>query len=469
MAQQTLGPSNFSDPGKRGRGRFPWPPTVLLIALLFGCRGENNPTLPSLPADVVNISKDATTSIAPAAAASGDRIYVAWVDQGNAQNFDIFVSRSTDGGTVFDPPLNISQSSDSSLNPRVALSGSALYIVWEEFISEKNESDILFRKGEDQGGTWVWTPPLAEPGKNLSPSAAPCKDDSKPATPAPCPSQFPDIAADGDRVFVAWAEENHYIIAPIAPGQTATDFKILNSDIEMAVSSDGGASFTAPLNVSGPKTGAICGVGRTETASLNPALAAANGQLYLSWEDCIKPNAKILFRKFSQLGVAPPSQEAVSISDPVKNASKPALSAEGDQVYAAWEEFFISEPAPDQFCSTTDVLFITSAQQGNDFSAAGGPAAVNLSNTPCGFNAGSAKLAASGPFAYAAWQDNIPNRVGLSLRRSGDRGATFGARENLSQTSGSAGNPALAAFNGLLNAFWEDSTLGNLEILFARR
>lgn len=468
MTKQTPGPSILSFKGRRGRGGFPAPFTILLLLFLFGCQGNDNPTLPSLPADVTNVSNDKTFSIAPAAAASGNQLYVAWADQGNAQTFDIFLSRSANGGTDFDPPLNISQSNDSSLNPRIALSGSTVYLVWEEFISAKNESDILFRKGEDQGGVWVWTPPLDQAAINLSASATPCKDETNAAAPAPCPSQFPDIAVEGTRIFVAWAEENDYTITIAG---AATDFKIINSDIQMAVSQDGGTTFTPPFNASGNKS-AICITGATLTPSVSPTLAAANGHLYLAWEDCVhdNPAGKVVFRRFEDSGnVATPSQGPIALSDPFKNASRPSLAAQGDQVYAVWEEFFVRDVPPGVSCTTTDVLFNASAQKGTDFSAVNGPAAVNLSNTPCGFNASSAKLAASGPFVYVAWQDNFPGNTGISLKRSVDGGVHFGDRENLSQTSGSAGTPALAPVEGLLNAFWEDSTLGNLEILFARR
>lgn len=472
MIKKTLEPSSFSPRCSGGRVRvgFRIPAFFLLSLFLTGCQGNSDVTPPSLPADVINVSQSGTISIAPAAAASGDRIYIAWNEQTANQDFEIFLSTSTDGGNHFTPPINVSQSIASSINPRVALSGNTLYLVWEEFITEKNESDILFRKAEDQGGTFIWTPPLDQPGRNLSASATSCKDDSKPATPAPCPSQFPDIVVEGNRVFIAWAEENHYIIAPISPGQTATDFKLFNSDIQMVTSQDGGVQFTPPFNVSGDKSGGTpCGSSSTETASLNPALAAADGRLYLSWEDCTRPNSKVLFRRFpDSLNIAPPSQQPAVVSDPAKSASRPALAAEGNQVHAAWEEFSIENSAT-SVCTRTDIFYATSLQQGIDFFDPSKPAAINLSGHPCGFGSNSAKLAAAGPSVYVAWEGNAPDTTGLSLKRSGDGGKSFAARENLSQTGGSAGNPALAAFGGLLYAFWEDSTLGNLEIVFARR
>lgn len=471
MKKQTPGalPIRRDRPKKGGRGRPLLPLLLLPLFSLFGCQGTDNPAPPFLPAGVTNISQNKTLSIAPAAAASGGTVYVTWTEIAGGQNFEVFLARSTNGGVSFSAPLNVSQSLSGSGNPRMAVSGSAVYIVWEEFIPEKDESDIFFRKAEDQGGDLIWTPPLGGPGQNLSASATSCKDDVRPTTPAPCPSQFPDIAVEGTRIFVVWAEENHYVIAPIAPGVTATDFKITNSDINMAISLDGGIRFTSPINVTGPKTGAICGAGRTETASLSPAVAAANGQTYLAWEDCLKPNAKILFRSFSQLNVVPPSQEAAVISDPIKNASRPGLAAQGNEISAVWEEFFRREVSPDIFCTNTEIYFTTSLQQGIDFASPTRPAVINLSETPCEFTSSSPRIATAGLSAYIAWQDNAPGRTGIALRRSADGGATFGAREDLSQTAGSASSPALAAFGGLLYAFWEDSTLGNLEIVFARR
>jgi hypothetical protein len=468
MIKQTPEPSLLSLDFMGGRVRVGFLiPALLILSLLFiGCQGKDDVTPPSLPANVINVSLSKTLSISPATAASGDLIYVAWTDQDSNQGFDIFLAQSTNGGITFSSPENISQSIATSGNPRIALSGKTLYIVWEEFIAEKNESDILFRKREVQGDAVTWTPPLNEPGTNLSASSKPCKDDSKPTTPAPCPSQFPDIAVEENRVFVVWAEENHYTITLIAQGQAATDFKITNSDIQMTTSQDG-IHFTAPFNVTGPK-GTICGPGTTETASLNPSLAAADGNLSLSWEDCTKPNAKILFRKFSQSSVSSPSQEATVISDPFKNASRPSLAAEGDAVYAAWEEFSI-ENSPAGDCTRTNIFFTASLQQGSDFSSPSKPAVTNLSNNACGAGSNSVKLTTSGSSVYVAWEGNTPGAAGIPLKRSGDRGSTFGATENLSQTGGSSANPALAAFGGMLYAFWEDSTLGNLEVVFARR
>ena len=95
------------------------------------------------------------------------------------------------------------------------------------------------------------------------------------------------------------------------------------------------------------------------------------------------------------------------------------------------------------------------------------PSAGNLSNTLCGSN--NAKIALSGNAVHAVWEDNTPGITGISFRKSVNGGTTFGSVENLSRTAGSASNPAVAASGLNLFTFWEDSTLGNLEVVFARR
>src|SRR5579863_3350650 len=193
---------------------------IMILSALTGCKGAHvsNPTL---PAGVINISNNKTTSIAPTAAASGNRVYVAWTDQVGTQNFAIFLSRSTDGGVTFDAPINVSQSDGASGNPQIALSGTNIYVAWEQFVptntAENNETDIFFRRADDQNGTLVWDPPLNSPGKNLSASPPICG----PAKKAPCPSQNIAITASGDNVFIAWGEATDYAIAQIAIGQPA--------------------------------------------------------------------------------------------------------------------------------------------------------------------------------------------------------------------------------------------------------
>lgn len=449
---------------------------ITFLSPLAGCRGAHvsNPTL---PAGVINISNNKTTSIAPTAAASGNRVYVAWTDQVGPQNFAIFLSHSTDGGATFDAPINVSQSDGPSGNAQIALSGTNIYVAWEQFVptntAENNETDIFFRHADDQNGTLVWDPPLSAPGKNLSASPPICG----PAKKAPCPSQNIAIAASGDNIFIAWGEATDYAIAQIAIGQAATEFKLFNSDILMVESFDRGNTFSGPIDLSGPKSSGTPCANATESTSINPTLAAsAGGPLYAAWEDCNQPNAKILFRRFPNqqnlISVPPLTQSAITLSGDIKGSTQPSLAADGNTLFLVWDAL----PFPDSQCplsgpdgaplANSEILLIRLDDQGVMLTNPDDLTQSDFSNTACSSN--KPKIVFSPPFVYVTWEDSTPGVNGISFKKSTDGGLTFNTRTSLFETGGSSANPALAASGSALFAFWEDATLGNLEILFTR-
>ncbi len=462
----------------------PTPLLILaLIGLLFalsGCQGENKTSPPRLPAGVTNLSKTAALSIAPDIAASGSGIYVVWQEHVDGQNMDVFLSRSGDGGATFDAPINISESSIFSGNPKIAVSGNFVYIVWEESAStdtaENNDFDIFYRRGQDENGTFTWYPPLNEPGLRLSDPNPNCRNNSDPSGGAPCPSQTPAVVASGSNVFIAWSESTIYqfrVNNTISP--PAKEFQFINSEILMVRSTDGGVVFDpTPLILSGPKDES------TPSPSLNPALAAAAGRVYIAWEDIPLPQplphqSKILFRKLVDplnLTVSPPlSVQAAVLSGLIKQSSRPSLAAEGSRVYLAWEGALPEGGCPavegNTPLTTHEILLIQSEDEGAQFSDPNDCAESNLSATDG--NSNSARIAVSEPTVYLSWMDNTPGLAGILFRKSEDSGGTFSAPSKIVEEEGSTANPSTAAVNGILFAAWEDATLGNLEIVFSQR
>ena len=55
--------------------------------------------------------------------------------------FDIFLSKSYDGGNTFSQLLNLSNTTNSnSINPRLAATANEVYVVWQEDISGNNQT-----------------------------------------------------------------------------------------------------------------------------------------------------------------------------------------------------------------------------------------------------------------------------------------------------------------------------------------
>ena len=90
---------------------------------------------------------------------------------------------------TFDPPQNLSANPGILWNPQVAVSGSNVFVAWEDSLG----ADILFRRSADGGSTW--NPPLAQPAAQLSNTATRVQFDTI------------RVAAAGDNVFVTWVEQ----------------------------------------------------------------------------------------------------------------------------------------------------------------------------------------------------------------------------------------------------------------------
>jgi hypothetical protein len=93
---------------------------------------------------------------------SGQVVYVAWQDTRNSigtPNFDIYVSRSTDGGLTFGPSVRVDDTGSDTLDQQVpsigcTQGGDTVYVTWwdERNDSEEANYDIYFSRSID-GGT----------------------------------------------------------------------------------------------------------------------------------------------------------------------------------------------------------------------------------------------------------------------------------------------------------------------------
>ena len=133
-------------------------------------------------------------------------------------NFEIFFSKSLDGGATFSPPKNISNNPGESLTPRIAVSNGILYVVWSDKTSgTSNNYDIRFSKSSNMGDDWTSSVKLtSNSGDSLTPS----------------------IAVSESNIYVVWSDK--------------TSGNSNNYDIQFKKSVDGGANFT-PNTASGTK------------------------------------------------------------------------------------------------------------------------------------------------------------------------------------------------------------------------
>jgi len=73
----------------------------------------------------------ATMPGAPRVATVGTNVYIAWADL-TPLGFDVFLRRSMDGGATFDPPINISHNLGSAYEVALAADGNRIVLAWTD-------------------------------------------------------------------------------------------------------------------------------------------------------------------------------------------------------------------------------------------------------------------------------------------------------------------------------------------------
>src|SRR6478672_4580163 len=126
-----------------------------------------------------NLTNNTKDSVYPRVSAFGNNVYVIWQESvppglssklkdnsnnissssnsslKNEPNYDIFISKSNDGGKTFGKEINLSNNSGFSEHPHLAVYGNNVYAIWiDKNISANNNKEIFFRKSNDGGKTF---------------------------------------------------------------------------------------------------------------------------------------------------------------------------------------------------------------------------------------------------------------------------------------------------------------------------
>jgi hypothetical protein len=148
---------------------------------------------------------------------TGDSIYIVWRDH-RTGNADVFFSHSLDTGSTFSSPKNISNSSQSSLNPKIFLIENTICIVWQE-----NELDDIFLSVSTDGGT-IFDDPLNISGSGHVVNLA---------------SNVPELTSFDTNAYALWEDDT--------PSNRDVFFR--------TISNSGPASITVESNSTSPRWG----------------------------------------------------------------------------------------------------------------------------------------------------------------------------------------------------------------------
>src|SRR5215204_4605012 len=83
-----------------------------------------------------NLSNNSYDSVYGQVSATSEKdVYIVWQDSvpgNNKRNYDIFFTKSTDGGNTFGSPINLSNNTGDSHNQEIVVFGDNVYIVWQD-------------------------------------------------------------------------------------------------------------------------------------------------------------------------------------------------------------------------------------------------------------------------------------------------------------------------------------------------
>jgi imidazole glycerol phosphate synthase subunit HisF len=91
----------------------------------------------------------------PAVAVNGSNVYVAFEDDSPTPGYgEIFIRKSADNGNTWGANFRVTTNTGKSTNPAVAVSGSNVYVAFEDDSPTPGYGEIFIRKSADNGNTW---------------------------------------------------------------------------------------------------------------------------------------------------------------------------------------------------------------------------------------------------------------------------------------------------------------------------
>lgn len=198
---------------------------------------------------------------------------------------DIFASRSTDTGTTWDPPVNISNNNTQSSSPDISICPSGnINVVWYNYLPDE---EIYFSRSTSNGAQW-------NQPRNLSNTTS--------------ESLRPAVSTDSNGfIYAVWDDE------------------LPNEEVYVSFSTTGGSSWTPVTQVSS-NTGRDPVVAVDGTGNINVA--------WLGYATNSSPS-DIFFSRSVDQGVSWSS--AVNVSNSSRNSRAPAIAVDDSgYVYIVW-------------------------------------------------------------------------------------------------------------------------------------
>jgi hypothetical protein len=98
------------------------------------------------------LTNNAAISQRPSVAAAGSDVHVAWTDFRDGSDAEIYFKRSGDGGANWETDTRLTNTIGISYNPCITVSGSAIHLVWYD--NRDGNQEIYYKRSTNSGINW---------------------------------------------------------------------------------------------------------------------------------------------------------------------------------------------------------------------------------------------------------------------------------------------------------------------------
>lgn len=222
-------------------------------------------------------------SFFPTVAVSGSVVHVVWHDERDG-NYEIYYKRSVDGGKNWGADTRLSNASASSDAASIAVSGSNVYVVWED--ERDRNYQIYYKLSTDGGASWGEETPLT---KTYAQSENPC------------------VSASGSDVHVVWQDNRDG-----------------NYEMYYKRSTDGGLGWASDTRLT---TGS--------SYSYLPSVSVSGSTVNVVWEDIRDGRYENIYHKRSTDAGLSWDKDTL-LTSPTADAHHASVSVSGALAYVVW-------------------------------------------------------------------------------------------------------------------------------------
>jgi hypothetical protein len=378
--------------------------------------------------NITNLTNNSEDSIYGQIESFENYIYVVWQESVTESlpehNYDIFFIKSEDNGKTFSKAINLSNSTEFSERPQIAVSKNGIFIVWTDTINPNNK-EIIFTKSEDNGKTFSKAVNISNNSKN---------------------SFNQEISVFNENVYVVWQESDKNNIDESNEG-----------NIILTRSMDSGNTFKNSILLV------------NNTIDAFPKIDSYGNNVYIVWNNENKNNSGLFLVKSSDKGNNFGQAIKINIDN---NFGESQISVNKNEVLIGWGGLLTK--------NIDNIHYVKSNDNGNTFTNSN-----TFSKRIIGFNDTNnytesgdviknpvnVEVASFNNLSLLAWQNSFSKEnedILILLLNNQKEQNNYVRLFNLSDNPSVSECPSITISNNNIYVIWEDYINGNHEILFTK-